>query len=208
MLPLVGDGLLPADIDGKQKPKTDTAIPIVGTQDDDGRYGATFDALNIWDLTVKWGSTPTASLVLNTQLRRRRSTRSSRARPTARDCLPQPGITDPLSTSTSCPTGSGRPGGSPTGTSRITRRWSRTSRSRRRRASPACAGTRSGGPAATYSLYQQGTYAPSDGVHRWMGSIAMDKKGNMGLGYSVVNGTSVFPGIRYTGRLAGDPPGR
>src|SRR5438132_4839652 len=34
MLPLVGDGLLPADIDGKQKPKTDTAIPIVGTQDD------------------------------------------------------------------------------------------------------------------------------------------------------------------------------
>ena len=34
ILPLVGDGLLPADIDGKQKPKTDTAIPIVGTQDD------------------------------------------------------------------------------------------------------------------------------------------------------------------------------
>ena len=34
LLPLVGDGLLPADIDGKQKPKTDTAIPIVGTQDD------------------------------------------------------------------------------------------------------------------------------------------------------------------------------
>ena len=34
MLPLVGDGLLPADIDGKQKPKTDSAIPIVGTQDD------------------------------------------------------------------------------------------------------------------------------------------------------------------------------
>src|SRR6185503_10974380 len=50
MLPLVGDGLLPADIDGKQKPKTDTAIPIVGTQDDNSDYGATFDALNIWDL--------------------------------------------------------------------------------------------------------------------------------------------------------------
>ena len=30
VLPLVGDGLLPADIDGKQKPPTDTAIPIVG----------------------------------------------------------------------------------------------------------------------------------------------------------------------------------
>ena len=40
-----------------------------------------------------------------------------------------------------------------------------------------------------------------------MGSIAQDKKGNMALGYSVVNGTTVFPGIRYTGRLAGDPLG-
>ena len=61
---------------------------------------------------------------------------------------------------------------------------------------------------ATTRVYQQGTFAPADGVHRWMGSIAQDKKGDMALGYSVVNGTTVFPGIRYTGRLAGDPPGR
>jgi hypothetical protein len=59
----------------------------------------------------------------------------------------------------------------------------------------------------TYSVHQQGTHAPPDGVHRWMGSIAMDKKGNAAPGFSVVNGTDVFPGIRYTGRLAGDPPG-
>ena len=50
----------------------------------------------------------------------------------------------------------------------------------------------------TYSVHQQGTYAPGDGVHRWMGSAAMDWQGNMALGYSVVNGTNVFPGIRYT----------
>jgi hypothetical protein len=41
-----------------------------------------------------------------------------------------------------------------------------------------------------------------------MGSIAQDKNGDMALGYSVVNGTTVFPGIRYTGRLAGDPLGQ
>jgi hypothetical protein len=40
-----------------------------------------------------------------------------------------------------------------------------------------------------------------------MGSIAQDKNGAMGLGYSVVNGTTVFPGIRYTGRVASDPLG-
>jgi hypothetical protein len=59
-----------------------------------------------------------------------------------------------------------------------------------------------------YSVFQQGTYAPNDGVHRWMGSIAMDHRGNVALGYSVSNATTVFPGIRYTGRLSGDPAGQ
>ena len=58
------------------------------------------------------------------------------------------------------------------------------------------------------SLYQQGTFAPDDGVHRWLGSLAMDQAGNIALGYSVSNGASVFPSIRYTGRLAGDPLGQ
>ena len=59
-----------------------------------------------------------------------------------------------------------------------------------------------------YSVRQQGTFAPDDGVNRWMGSVAMDKKGDIAAGYSVVNATDVFPGIRYTGRLAGDPVGQ
>ena len=36
-LNLIGDGLLPADIDGTKQPKEDAAIPIVGTQDDGSR---------------------------------------------------------------------------------------------------------------------------------------------------------------------------
>jgi hypothetical protein len=60
----------------------------------------------------------------------------------------------------------------------------------------------------SYSVHQQGTFAPGDGVQRWMGSVAMDRQGNIGMGYSVVNGVDVFPGIRYTGRLAGDPLGQ
>jgi hypothetical protein len=54
-------------------------------------------------------------------------------------------------------------------------------------------------------LYQQGTYAP-DANHRWLGSAAMDKLGNIALGYSVSSG-AVFPSIRYTGRLVSDPLG-
>ena len=61
-------------------------------------------------------------------------------------------------------------------------------------------------PGAGPALYQQGTYAP-DATHRWLGSVAMDRDGNMALGYSVSDGSSTFPGIRYTGRLAGDALG-
>jgi len=57
-----------------------------------------------------------------------------------------------------------------------------------------------------WSLYQEGTQAPADGVHRWMGSIAQDRQGNIALGYSASSGT-LFPSIRYATRLASDPLG-
>ncbi|MFN7975026.1 MAG: hypothetical protein U0166_22185 [Acidobacteriota bacterium] len=59
---------------------------------------------------------------------------------------------------------------------------------------------------APWTLFQEGTYAP-DASHRWLGSPAMDQFGNIALSYCVSDATSVFPSIRYTGRLATDPPG-
>ena len=55
-------------------------------------------------------------------------------------------------------------------------------------------------------LYQQSTYAPG-GFYRWLGSIAFDKKGNIGLGYSF-GGNPNFPGQRFAARLASDPKGQ
>ena len=55
------------------------------------------------------------------------------------------------------------------------------------------------------SLYQQGTYAP-EGFYRWMASPAMDRFGNIGIGYSF-GGTPNFAGQRFAGRLAKDPLG-
>jgi len=60
-------------------------------------------------------------------------------------------------------------------------------------------------PGGTPTVFQQSTFAP-DSTFRWMGSIAMDKQGNIALGYSVSSAT-IHPGIRYTGRLATDAPG-
>jgi hypothetical protein len=61
--------------------------------------------------------------------------------------------------------------------------------------------------AGAWSLYQEGTYAPGDGLYRWMGSIAMDADGNIALGFSISSST-MYPSIRYTGRMASDPLGQ
>jgi hypothetical protein len=206
-LPLVGDGLLPPDVDGRTKPKTDAPAPIVGTQDDDYVYGAAFDALNIFELNVLWNSRPSASFQMVAQLPVAEFDSNFPCGP-SRGCIPQPGITNPdqyldiLSYRQ-------RP------TYRLAYRnfgtYETMVTNQSVEALPGVAGVRwyeirrANGQ---YALYQQGTYAPNDGVHRWMGSVAMDKFGNIAAGYSVSNATDVYPGIRYTGRLAGDPLGQ
>jgi hypothetical protein len=207
-LNLVGDGLLPADIDGTRRPIDRVPAPIVGTQDDNAGYGATFDAVNIFDLSVQWQANPVASLTLAAQLPVAAFDSVFPCAPTSRDCLPQPGITDPAQY-LDILSYRQRP------TWRLAYRnmgkYEALVTNQSVEARPATAGVRWYELRRTngaYSVNQQGTFAPEDGVNRWMGSIAMDWQGNMGLGYSVVNGVDVYPGIRYTGRLAADPAGQ
>ena len=56
------------------------------------------------------------------------------------------------------------------------------------------------------ALRQQGTYAP-DGFFRWLASPAIDRLGNIAIGYSF-GGTPNYPGQRVAARLASDPPGQ
>jgi hypothetical protein len=55
-------------------------------------------------------------------------------------------------------------------------------------------------------LHQQGTYAPG-GAFRWMASPAIDKFGNIGIGYSF-GSPADFAGQRFAARLATDPLGQ
>lgn len=209
---LMGDGLLPADVDGARGPQDDAA-PVVGTMNATGPYGAPFDALNIFELSVDWQDAVHSKFGLAAQLpvapftSRFPCTDKITPGPNSqtRSCIPQPGTTrkiDILSYRQ-------RP------TFRLAFRsfpqYEAMVTNQSVQATPGMAGVRwyeIRRANNTYWINQQGTYAPADGVHRWMGSIAMDKKGNMGLGYSVSNGTDVYPGIRFTGRLAGDPAGQ
>jgi hypothetical protein len=158
---LMGDGLLPADIDGMRKPPAGSGAP----------FDSVFPCRPAGSRNcIPQPGTPNTIDIL-----------SYRQRPTYRLAYRNFGTYEALVTNQSVEARPGIAGA----------RWYEL-----RRAS------------GLYSLYQQGTYAPDDGVHRWMGSIAMDKNGSMALGYSVSNATTTFPGIRYTGRLGSDALGQ
>lgn len=55
-------------------------------------------------------------------------------------------------------------------------------------------------------LHQQGTYAPA-GAYRWMASPAIDRFGNIGIGYSF-GGTPHYAGQRFAGRRPSDALGQ
>jgi hypothetical protein len=60
-------------------------------------------------------------------------------------------------------------------------------------------------PQREFSLFQQSTYAP-DHLYRWMASPAIDRRGNIAIGYSF-GGSPHFAGQRIAARRADDPPG-
>ena len=173
-------------------------------------YGATSDALNIWDLTSSGARPRPHRSTLNDPAAGRSVRLGLPVRADgSRDCLPQPGITNPaqyldILSYRQRPTwrlayrNFGRlrvAGDEPVGGSRPGRRRRALVRDppRRERA-------RTASPAGHLSPERR--RPPLDGQRR------DGRRATSALGYSVVNGTNVFPGIRYTGRLAGDPLGR
>ena len=58
--------------------------------------------------------------------------------------------------------------------------------------------------AGVWAVKQQGTFSP-DRTFRWVPSAATDKAGDIAIGYAA-SSSSVFPGIRYAGRLASNHP--
>ena len=57
-----------------------------------------------------------------------------------------------------------------------------------------------------WGLHQEGTEAGDDGHSRFMGGIAINSKGSIGLAYNIASSTKE-PSLAFTGRLASDPLG-
>ncbi len=198
------NGLLAADLDGTTLPPDGSPNYLLGTRDND--IGAANDALLFYKFKVDWANTAASALDGPTVISTASFDTIFPCTPSARACIPQPGTTTKLDILSYRQ----RP------TFRLSYRNFGTHESLVTSQSVEAATNMAGmrwweirNPGTTPVIHQEGTYAPgvTDGVYRWMGSIAMDRMGNMGLGYSVSNGTDVFPGIRYTGRLATDPLG-
>ena len=199
----VGDGILPADLDGNTLPPAGSPQYFVGSQDQGGPYAAPSDALNLFKFAVNWTTPASSTFTLTNTIPIAAYDTIFPCTPTSRACIPQPGTTikvDILSYRQ-------RP------LHRLAYRNFGTHESlvtnQSVEATVGIAGVRwweIRSPTASPVIHQEGTYSP-DNVHRWMGSVVMDRRGNMLLGYSVSDATSVFPGIRFTGRLASDPLG-
>ena len=191
-------GMLPSDLDGHTPPPADAPNYFVEANADEWETGLN-DELLIYEFDVDWATPGNSTFTQITTL------------PTApfdgsmcgfaRECIPQPGTSqrldaiadrlmyrlqyrnfgeyETLVSNLTVDAG---------GTDHAGVRWFEL--------------RKTGG---AWAIHQEGTYAP-DSDHRWMGSIAMDKVGNVALGYSV-SSSSVYPSVRYAGRLAGDPLG-
>ncbi|MGH2678487.1 MAG: hypothetical protein ACRDHB_09035, partial [Actinomycetota bacterium] len=195
-------GMLPADLDGTTSPPPGAPNPFVEV-DDDARGWPT-DRLHVFNFDVNWANPPSSTFSLPPTAIDTASFESALC--TDRDCIPQPevastayldaiadrlmfrlqyrnlGTHQAMVTNHTVFTGQGF----------TAIRWYEL---------------RSTG--GGWSIHQQGSYFPGDGLWRWMGSIAMDGQGNMALGYSTAGGTAPggYPSIRYVGRLAGDTAG-
>jgi hypothetical protein len=211
---VVGDGLLPSTLDGQTPPPVGSPNFFVGSQDDNGPYGAPSDGLTFWKFHYDPVTPGNSTFAMTTTLPTQAFNSILGLCGGSRNCIPQPntanridhlgyrqrplfrlayrnfGDHESLVTNQSVSAGTG-PNGEVSGV----RWWELRDPN-----------------GATPVIFQEGTYAPglTDGVHRWMGSIAMNSLGDIALGFSASNGTnpSVFPGVLYTARHDGDPPGQ
>ena len=210
---VVGDGLLPSDLDGMTLPPAGSPNFFVGSEDNNGSYGAPQDALTIWKFHADFDMPQNSTFTLTNTLPTAPFNSILALCGGSRACIPQPNTTnridhlgyrqrplfrlayrnfgdhESLVTNQSVSAGTG-PNGEVSGI----RWWELRS------------------PNSSPVIFQEGTYAPglTDGIHRWMGSIAMNSLGDIALGFSASNGTnpSTFPSVFYTARHAADPPGQ
>jgi hypothetical protein len=197
--------MLAADLDGRRLPPTGSPEYVVQVQDDNLGFPA--DRLQVYEFHVDWNSPFLSSLTATTSLVPQPF--NSNACP-EQSCIEQPGVAQTLDSLSygymmqrltyrnfgthqtllfdHTVAADGDPSHNHAGI-----RWYELRMQTR------------GQTHGPWEIYQQGTYAP-DGNARWLGSISMDRTGNIAMGFSV-SGAGIYPSLHYVGRRPGDPLG-
>ncbi len=196
-------GFLPADLDSLTPPAAGEAEFVIGPN-----FGLT-NLTDSFRVAVVWGTTPTITVTPGTPILDGIGAAPCVNNSNGRDCVPEPApaagvdYLDSISghymyrmayrnnVTQESIVGSGPSNGSDANHGAV--RWFEFR-------NPTL-----GSSTTTPTVFQSGTY-DIDTNYRWLPSIAMDKDGNIALGYSK-SSTSVLPGIYVTGRLAGDSAG-
>ena len=189
-------GLLPADLDGSMSPPAGSPELYVN-------YGS--NSLNLWQFHADWSNTGNTTLAGPIAIPVAAFTAACNGGGT---CIPQPGTSEKLDSladrlmyrlayrnfgdhealvvnhSVTTPNG------------QVGIRWYELRNP---------TGSTFGQASATNlpAVYQKATYAP-DSNYRWMGSIAMDHVGDIAVGFSESNSTTMYPSIYFTGRTPTD----
>lgn len=191
-------GMLPSDWDGSAAPPTGAAN--IFAEIDDNAWGYSGDQIWLWEFQATWGDSPGASFTSLATLPT--SPFDTNMCGYARACIPQPGTSaklDALSDRLMFRLAYRNFG---THQSMVLNHTVDTN-------SANLAGIRwyeLQNAGAGWGIHQQATYAPPDGLHRWMGSIGMNDNGDIALAYSVSSST-VSPSLRFTSRGKDDPLG-
>lgn len=191
----------PVSLNGTVVPPSGTPAMVMRMRDD-AWSGAATDALEIWDIDIDWTTPSNSSMTQNIVLNMNNPFDSELCGYTSFSCIDQPSSStnlDPLREvlmnrihyrnfgtheSIVCCHVTDVSGNDDAGV-----RWYEL--------------RRTGGLSGSWSIYQEGTYAP-DNDSRWMPTIGISASGNIGLAYNVSSGTT-FPSLRYTGRKECDP---
>jgi len=191
---------LPACAADGTLPPAGSPCPII-SYEDNGWGTAYVDRVNLYNMTVNWTTTtPTASITLGAQIPA--AAFDAAYNSSWNDC-PQPGTTQKLDGI----------GGvcmyraqwkSWNGYNTILLNWA-VQISTTQRGIKWCE-LRQNQSTGVWSMYQEGIYSPGTDT-RWMGSMAMDNNGSIGISYIRSNSTSMYPSLYYTGRRSCDPLG-
>jgi uncharacterized repeat protein (TIGR01451 family) len=182
------DGMLPADLDGSTAPPANAPEPFL--------MSGTASNWLLWRFHADFGTPANSTFALGGTLT---PAAYSVVCPTSRNCIPQLGTTTRLD------------GIGDRGMFRLAYRNFGDHEAlvgNQTVSSGGVAGIRwyeiGNATSGTPAFVQQSTYQP-DTTWRWMGSAAMDRDGNLAVGFSA-SSAAIHPQIRYAGRLALDFP--